>query len=54
MRDTTNIKIKYKLPKNYVVLVYDEKVPKHFWRIVIVTGILSRRDSETKWSHSEN
>ena len=44
------MKIKYKLPKNYVVLVYDEKIPRHFWRIVIVTGILPSRDSETKRS----
>ena len=43
-----NIKIKYKLPKNYVVLVYDEKVPRHLWRIAMVTGILPSRDSETK------
>ena len=43
-----NIKIKYKLLKNYVVLVYDKKVPRHFWRIAIVTGVLPSRDSETK------
>ena len=29
MSDTTNIKIKYKLPKSYVQLVYDEKVSRH-------------------------
>ena len=40
--------------KNYVVLVYDEKVPRHFWRIAIVTGVLPSRDSETKRSDSEN
>ena len=40
MWDTRSIKIKYKLLKNYVVLVYDEKVPRHFWRIAIVTGVL--------------
>ena len=28
------------------MLVYDEKVPIHFWRIAIVTGVLSSRDSE--------
>ena len=28
------------------VLVYDEKAPRHFWRIAIVTGVLSSRDSE--------
>ena len=49
-----NIKIKYKLPKNYVVLVYDEKVPRNFWRIAIVTGVFPSRDSETKRSNSEN
>ena len=38
IRDTTNIKIKYKLPKNYVALVYDEKMPRHLWRITIVQG----------------
>ena len=46
--DTTNIKIEYKLPKKYVVLVYDEKVPRNFWRIAVVTGVLSNRDSEIK------
>ena len=34
--------------KNYVVLVYAEKVPRNFWRITIVTGVLSSRDSEIK------
>ena len=48
MWDTTSIKIKYKLPKNYVLLVYDEKVPRHFWKIAIVTGVLPSRDSEIK------
>ena len=43
MWDTTSIKIKYKLQKNYV---YDEKVPRHFWRIAIVTGVLSSTDSK--------
>ena len=54
MWETTGIKIKYKLLKNYVVLVYDEKVPRHFWRIAIVTGVLPSRDSETKRSNSDN
>ena len=49
-----SIKIKYKLSKNYVVLVYDEKVPRHFRRIAIVTEVLPSRDSETKRSNSEN
>ena len=54
MRDTTSIKVKYKIPQNYFVLVYDEKVPRHFWRIAIVTGVLPSRDSETKRSDSVN
>ena len=48
MWDTTSIKFKYKLSKKYVVLVYDEKVHRHFWRIAIVTEILPSRDSEKK------
>ena len=48
------MKIKYKLPKNYVEPVYDEKVPRHFWRIAIVTAALPSRDSETKRSDNEN
>ena len=31
-----------------IVLVYDEKVPRHFWRIAIVTGVLPNRDSKMK------
>ena len=54
MWDTTSIKIKYKLQKNYVVLVYNEKVPRHFWRSAIVTEVLPSRDPETKRSDSEN
>ena len=34
--------------KNHVLLVYDEKVPRHFWKIVIVTGVLPSRSSEIK------
>ena len=30
------------------MLVYDEKVPKHFWGIAIVAGLLPVRDSEIK------
>ena len=40
--------MKYKLPKNYAVLVYDEKVLRQFWRIAIVTGVLSSKHSERK------
>ena len=42
------MRIKYKLPKNNAVLVYNKKVPRNIWRIVIVTGVLSSRDSEIK------
>ena len=37
-----------KINVNDIVLVYDEKVPIHFWRIAIVTGVLPSRDSEIK------
>ena len=30
------------------MLVYGEKVPKHFWRIAIVAGVLPSRDSEIR------
>ena len=40
--------MKYKLPKNYAVLVYDEKVLRQFWRIAIVTGVLPSKNSERK------
>ena len=30
------------------MLVYDETVPRHFWRIAIVTGGLPSRDSEIR------
>ena len=46
--------MRYRLPKNYVVLVYDKMVLRHFARIPIVTGVLLRKDSETKRSDSEN
>ena len=42
------MKIKYKLQKNYVLLVYDEKVPRHFWKIAIVARVLPSGDSEIK------
>ena len=31
-----------------LVLVYDEIVPIHFWRIAIVTGVLPSRDAEIR------
>ena len=34
------------------MLVYDEKVPRHFWRIATVTGVLPSRDSDAKRSDS--
>ena len=37
-----------KINVNDIVLVYDEKAPKHFWRIAIVTGVLPSRDSEIR------
>ena len=49
--DTTNIKIKYRLPRinvNDIALVFYEKVPRHFWRIAIVTRVLRSRDSEIR------
>ena len=37
-----------KINVNDIVLVYDEKAPKRFWRIAIVTGVLPSRDSEIR------
>ena len=31
-----------------------EKVPRHFWRIAIVIGVLPSRGSDTKRSDSDN
>ena len=31
-----------------IVLVYGDNVPKHFWRIAIVAGVLPSRNSEGK------
>ena len=36
------------------MLSYDEKVPRHFWIVAVVTEVLPSRDSETKRSNSEN
>ena len=49
--DTMNIKIKHRLLKinvNDIVLVFYEKVPRHFWRIAIVSRVLPSRDSEIR------
>ena len=43
-----------KINVNDIVLVSYEKVPRHFWRIVIVTRVLLSRDSEKKRRNSEN
>ena len=37
-----------KINVNDIVLVFYEKVPRHFWRIVIVTRVLPSRDSEIR------
>ena len=39
-----------KIHANDIVLVYDEKMPRHIWRIAIVTGVLPSRDSEVNGS----
>ena len=36
------------------MLVYDENVPRHFWRIAIVTGVLPSGDSEIKGAITKN
>ena len=37
-----------KINVNDIVLVFYEKVPRHFWRISIVTRALPSRDSEIR------
>ena len=37
-----------KINVNDIVLVFYEKVPKHFWRIAIVMRVLPSRDSEIR------
>ena len=37
-----------KINVNNIVLVVYEKVPRHFWRIPIVTRVLPSRDSEIR------
>ena len=52
LRETQRtLKLNIKSPKNNVnviVLVYDEKVPRHFWRIAVVLGVLPSKDSEIR------
>ena len=38
----------HKINVNDIVLVYDEMVSRHFWRIAIVTGVLRSSDSEIR------
>ena len=38
----------YRINVNDIVLVYDEMVSRHAWRIAIVTGVLPIRDSEIR------
>ena len=45
---TSKLNINLKISVNDIVLVYDEMVPRHFWRIAIVTGVLPSRDSEIR------
>ena len=37
-----------KVNVNDIVLVFYEKMPRHFWRIAIVTRVLPSRDSEIR------
>ena len=37
-----------KINVNDIVLVFYEKVPKHFWRIAIITQVLPSRDYEIR------
>ena len=37
-----------KINVNDIVLVFYEKVPRHFWRIAIATRVLPSRDSEIR------
>ena len=37
-----------KINGNYIVLVFYEKAPRHFWRIAIVTRALPSRDSQIR------
>ena len=52
LRETQRtLKLNVNFPKinvSNIVLVYDEKVPRHLWRIAIVTGALPSGDSEIR------
>ena len=38
----------HKINVNDIVLVYDEMVSRHFWRIAVVRRVLPSRDSEIR------
>ena len=38
----------HKINVNDIVLVYNEMVSRHFWRISVVRGVLPSRDSEIR------
>ena len=46
---TSKLNINFlKINVNGIMLVFYEKVPKHFWRIAIIMRILPSRDSEIR------
>ena len=46
---TSNLNINIvKINVNDTVLVFSEKMPKHFWKIAIVTRVSPSRDSEIR------
>ena len=46
---TSKLNINFlKINVNDIVLVSYEKMPRHFWRILIVTQVLLSRDSEIR------
>ena len=48
-QQTSKLKIdSLKVNVNYIVLVFYEKVPRHFWRIALVTRVLPSRDSKIR------
>ena len=49
---TSKLKIKnsLKINVNDIVLFFNEKVPRHFWRIALVTRVLPSRNSEIRGS----
>ena len=48
-QQTSNININsLKINVNDIVLAFYEKVPRHFWRIAVVTRVLPSRDAEIR------